>query len=110
MTAHKTEDPALPLLIPDLIPGDGSININLQNSNIEAFVSMSIHEKKTKQTSICEVYLPISTLYPDFVFVLFPNSSYHACPHWGLAGRLKKGSVSAAVTPGSPKRPPAGPL
>lgn len=48
MTAHKTEVPALPHLIPDLIPGDGSININLQNSNIEAFVSMSIHEKKTK--------------------------------------------------------------
>lgn len=75
MTAHKTEDPALPLLIPDLIPGDGSININLQNSNIEAFVSMSIHEKKNKNK---RAY--VKCIYPFLLSILTLCSFYFLTP------------------------------
>lgn len=75
MTAHKTEVPALPLLIPDLIPGDGSININLQNSNIEAFVSMSIHEKKNKNK---RAY--VKCIYPFLLSILTLCSFYFLTP------------------------------
>lgn len=51
-----------------------------------------------------------NTLTPQFPAKYVLLSSSQARPHCGLGGRLKNGSVSAAVTPGSPKRLPTGPL